>query len=96
MSYSIQYTQEKTKASVKKRKTGKKKWPIAVLVLALAIVARVVWPNIGAYAEKLLLLGADEQNEAAVTAFFQDVRSGDDFGDALTTFCREILKNAQS
>lgn len=96
MSYTIQYTQTK-KTAVGKRRNGRGRgWIAAALLLILALVARLMWPQVGEYAQKLLLLGVSDQNEEAVTAFIQDVRGGEDFSDALTAFCREVLQNGQT
>lgn len=95
MSYTIQYNDGK-KNSVCKRRRWSKKWLLPAAILALAIAARLFWPQIGNLTQKLLFLGVSEQNEAAVTAFIEDVRNGEDFSDALTVFCREVLNNAET
>lgn len=96
MSYTIQYTQTKKAAAGKRRNGRGRGWIAAALLLALALVVRLMWPQVGEYAQKLLLLGVSDQNEEAVTAFIQDLRGGEDFSDALTAFCREVLQNGQT
>lgn len=96
MSYTIQYVQTKKTVSRRKRPAVKRKVLAAAAILTLAIAARICWPQVGTYAEKILLLGVAEENEAAVTAFFENVGSGDDFSEALTAFCKDVLRNADA
>ncbi len=96
MSYMIQYGQTKKSVGRKKRPAVKRRVLAVAVILILAIAARICWPQLGTYAEKILLLGVADQNEAAVTAFLQDVGSGNDFSDALTAFCKEVLRNADT
>lgn len=88
MSYKISYAIADKLAKHKARHGVR---AMAVLVIALAVVARFVYPEeTKQLAEALFPLSSDSSQQA-LKVFSESIRAGESFGDAVTAFCWEII-----
>lgn len=91
MSYKISYGNESEKPKI----TGRK-WRLVIvsLVIALAIVARFVFPEDTKQLTEALFPLTGDSVQAALEVFAQNIRAGESFNDAATAFCLEIIDDA--
>ena len=93
MGYCIEYNPESNKR-FPIRNTNKKAWPF-VVVTCLLVIALLVY-NVGQERIKTWLLPGDSQiTEAALKNLVGELKDGEPISDAFTTFCQEIIDNAQ-
>lgn len=88
MAYRIVYGPEP-----KPKQKGSKRW-IAMLCAA-ALLAGLFLTGAGESLKNWLLPGDPEVTAAALDSLVQGIREGEDLGDAVGAFCREIVENAQ-
>lgn len=92
MSYKISYAIA-DKLSKPKARHGVR--VMAVLVIALAVVARFVYPEeTKQLAEALFPLSSDSSQQA-LKVFSENIKAGESFGDAVTAFCWEIIHESE-
>lgn len=78
---------------------GKKKGPgwlflILIVLLALAVGAKTLWPE-GADKLRQVILPLSSSDQAAFAQMIEDVRDGENLADAVTVFCQAVLANAE-
>lgn len=66
-----------------------KKWGAAIAAVGLAVTLMV--PRGRLWVRDLLLPGDEDITAAALEGMVSDLRSGEPLGDAVETFCKEIL-----
>lgn len=85
-------------------KKQSKTWPqlrlqlfTAVFLLLFVLGIKRSWPE-GVEKLRSLLLPRDtpSASQTAIQAFVDDLQNGSSVGDAVTTFCREIVENADT
>ncbi len=86
MSYQIQYTM----GQARKTRLGKRKTQIWALLLAgiLAGGCLIRWRQA---VVSFLLPGADGRTGQAIHTMLEQIRSGEPVGEAVTTFCLEVI-----
>ena len=94
MGYRIQYDPEKNKMFPIKRNAAARRWLAGVAAASILLFGVIEWRQ-GTFLKHLLLPGDPGVTEAALSAMVEDIRAGESVGDALTTFCLEILANAE-
>ena len=95
MSYQIQYDPHLVKKYPRRiRKKGK----FSLLrIIALLLICFVVIGVIGRGGVPQFLLPGDAAVTAgALDAMIQDLRNGEQFGEAITAFCMEIIRHGES
>lgn len=96
MAYQIAYNPEdKKKYPIADHRKQNKKWMVWSCC-TLLLIGMLAIPEIWGRVKHILLPGDAEQTAAAITSLVENVREGTPVGDAVTVFCREILKNAQT
>ena len=63
--------------------------------LAFLLLTHAFWPAGASKLRQLVLPGDSEVTGQAVASLVEDLREGQAVGDAVTTFCREILAHAE-
>lgn len=66
-----------------------KRWSVAMASVALALM--LILPGGRLAIRDLLLPGDEAVTAAALEGMIEDIQDGDSVGEALETFCREIL-----
>ena len=66
-----------------------KKWGAAIAAAGLAVTLMV--PRGRLWVRDILLPGDEDITAAALEGMVSDLRSGEPLGDAVETFCKEIL-----
>lgn len=94
MGYRIEYGQTMTRtpttgACIQRRK----KFALWLVPFCLIAVVTLLWGRVDEIRD-LLIPGNTAVTEVAISQFVNDLRAGQDFGDAITAFCREIIENA--
>lgn len=95
MAYQINYgapQPREYKCGIRKARV---KLAAAGVLFLLALGIRLVFPGTGQKLRELLLPGMTGETVAAFQVMVEDVRTGTSFEDAVTTFCREIIANAE-
>lgn len=87
MAYRIVYGPEP-----KPKRKGIKKW---IAPLCGAVLAALLLTGAGEPVKEWLLPGDPEVTATALEGLVQGIREGEDLGDAVEAFCREIVENAQ-
>lgn len=95
MGYSIQYDTGGVVKVQKRKERKRRKWMLPVLV-AMGITALTLFTNFRQLLWDMFLPGATESTELAFSQMITDLRSGDSIREAVSTFCMEILENAQA
>ena len=94
MSYRIQYgPPQKGEPADRLFSKGAGRW-IAIAMLAAVIVFILASPQATAALRGFLFPGDPEVTQAAFSEFIQNIKGGDPVGQAVTTFCREIIESA--
>ena len=93
MGYRISYENGLEKTPLRSRERSKKlailKWCPFVIAAGFLIACIFSYRF-----RQLLLPGNKAVTEAAITELVDSVREGEEFGEAITTFCRQIIKNS--
>lgn len=95
MGYQINYGGPEPRKYKYRMNKSRVKLMTAGILLSLALGARLVFPGTGQKLRELLLPGMTGETVAAFQVMVEDVRTGTSFEDAVTTFCREIIANAE-
>lgn len=64
---------------------------IGLMVVGLTTVAMLILPNARALTARIMLPGDPEVTSAALQNMIDDLERGQRIGDAVATFCREII-----
>ena len=90
MSYHIQYEKDKTEKYPihQKQKLHKSIW--AVILIIVLIITIFSFPSF----REILIPGDPSLTKSAFSQMLDSLRSGEPLGEAVTTFCREIIVNA--
>ncbi len=93
MSYQISYgkmPQETTKKSYRCM------YRAAGIAIGLAVIARVFYPSETKQLTDALFPLTSASAQEALEGFAQNIKAGETFGDAVTTFCLEIIDDADN
>ena len=93
MSYRIVYGPERK--AVKERDLSSLRFRslIAGFLLLFALIVKLLWPE-GTEVLREVMIPADlNATEQAFQCMMEDLRSGENLGDAITVFCRQIIEN---
>lgn len=94
MGYRIQYGQTMTKTPIADEKVLHKLKKLRLLIpVCVFFLISLLWSKRDAVHD-FLIPGNAAVTEAAVAEFVNDLRAGENFGDAITAFCQEIIENA--
>ena len=95
MAYTIQYgAPAKVEAAwIKGQKRRSKRYIAFGLVIALILGIFLLGSR--EPVQTFLIPGDPEITKAAVMQFTQNIQQGDNFKEAITTFCREIIESAE-
>lgn len=88
MAYRIVYGPEP-----KPKREGSKRW-IALLCVAVLLIGLFL-TGADESVKRWLLPGDPEETAAALDNLVQGIREGENLGEAVGAFCREIVENAQ-
>lgn len=93
MSYKISYGDPAGKAM--QRSSFRLRLPAAAgIVLALAILARIFYPNEAKQLTEALFPLTSAASQEALEVFAQNIKAGESFRNAVTAFCLEIIEDA--
>lgn len=95
MAYRVEYKSFGEEKKQTKAQNHKRAIIAASLVLALTGGALTVKLTGLPWIQKYLLPGDPDVTAAALEQMVEDLRSGSNIGDAVTSFCKEIMGNAQ-
>ena len=95
MAYTIQYgaPARAEAAWIKGQKKRSKRY--IALGLVIALILSIFLLGSEESVQRFLIPGDPEITKAAVTQFTQNIQQGDNFKQAITTFCREIIESAE-
>lgn len=80
----------------KQRKSGVRLRVMTVIFFfAFLLLVKSIWPA-GTERLRSVLLPSGTGDQQAIREFVADLRQGEDPKDALTTFCRQVIQNAQT
>ena len=71
--------------------SGRLRVMTAVFGRLFALCVHFLWPQGSRMLREIFLPGTPGVTEQALESMVADIRSGEDFGDAVTAFCQEIL-----
>ena len=93
MSYRIVYGPERK--AVKEREPSSLRFRslIAGFLLLFAVIVKLLWPEGTAVLRQMILPTDLSATEQAFQCMMEDLRSGENLGDAITVFCRQIIEN---
>ena len=92
MSYKIVYGPEIT-AQQQRTTDTRFRTMVAGFLLLFALTVKVLWPE-GTQVLREMLIPTDlNATEQAFQSMMEDLRMGEDLGDAITVFCRQIIEN---
>lgn len=93
MGYRVEYGQAERKAP-----SFLKKYRLHLLTAAFfllfVLAVKLYWPEGAAVLSSIFLPGEPTEAQAAFAVLVEDLREGQPFSDAVTTFCREIIADA--
>ena len=95
MGYRIEYGSDGAKTSTTsqvKPKISRKR--VLISITAAAVTALLLWPAGRIWVRDLLLPGDEEVTAAALGSLIEDLSDGEPVGEAVESFCREILAGA--
>lgn len=94
MGYRIQYGQTMTKTPIADKKILRKPKKLRLLIpVCIIFLIALMWIKKDTLRD-FLIPGDEAVTEAAVADFVKDLRTGENFSDAITAFCQEIIENA--
>lgn len=67
---------------------------VAGIVLSLAILARIFYPDTTKQLTEALFPLTSDSSQQALEVLAEKIKAGESFGDAVTAFCQEILNDA--
>lgn len=91
MGYKISYGSDRVYKSKEKKHLFR---IIAIVVLILALAIHLIWPDSVTQAWQILFPAASE-SQMAFSTIVEKIQAGIPFGDAITSFCQEIIDNAE-
>lgn len=94
MGYHIQYGKTIVRTAILSPSIDKKKRPIWILILLVITVLGYTIQSNRDILRDYILPGDPEITAAAFGSLVDGIRQGENFGDAVTAFCLEIIENA--
>ena len=93
MGYHIQYGKRivKTQIRMPKEKRIKLSWVMALLLTTILVYTAYSYKDV---LQNYIFPGDAKITAAALDTLVEDIRVGEDIGDAVTAFCLEIMDNA--
>ena len=91
MGYRIEYEGSREERFQWKRFAGL----LGGALLLFCLLTQLFWPGGAQTLRELLIPGDPEVTARACETMVSGIRAGEDFGDTVTAFCREILDGAQ-
>lgn len=88
MSYQIRYTD--TSMVKQDKKIRKPRVKLVILVCSVLLLVGLLQIK---SVQNFLIPGDPEVTKAAFTSFTQELRAGERLGDAITTFCRQVIES---
>lgn len=95
MSYQIMYNPEDSHKYPTQFKKKHKKIILPVLMVLLCVLA-LGRPGIRNKVEQWLIPGDPQVTKAAFSLMLDELREGESLGDAVTTFCNEIIAGSEN
>lgn len=95
MTYRIDYAPEKTKKSTELWTKLRLQALTAGLLLLFTLGARYAWPEGRARLREVFLVSEMSQTGRALQAMVDRISDGEPFGEAVTTFCQQVLDDAR-
>lgn len=92
MGYRIMYSPEDDHKYPACRPGRKNKWVLPTL-LAAVIFVTMATPSMRNWLERWLIPGDPQVTKGAFSMMIDEIRSGEPLGEAVSTFCREILND---
>lgn len=95
MGYRVEYQSGKQVRETKKHRSC---IPVltAVSLLVFLLLVNAFWPRGAEVLQELLFPGDAAVTAAALEEFAMELRAGEELPDALATFCRTVIQNAQA
>lgn len=94
MGYRVVYEPVSKKVPLFREKRFRIPGMAAVCFLLFLLLVNGIWPRGREVLQKILWPGNGETTLLAAEAFVQELRYGEPIGDAVESFCREILQRA--
>ena len=94
MGFSVQYGPDGSFEREWKRKLQKKRRKGFGIAAIIVLLSAVLFLQKRQNLDELLIPGNPEVTKAAYMQFSEDLREGDSFREAITTFCQEIFTGA--
>lgn len=89
MAYQISYSGTAVKQSIEERPVISKFLGRIILTACICLAAVIALSNESV--QQILIPGEDAVTKEAFHIFVEELRNGEDFRDAATAFCREII-----
>lgn len=93
MSYKIVYGPEMKQEKKLRSSVMGLRTKIAAFLLLFAVTVRLAWPEGTAVLREILIPTDLTAAEQAFQSMMEDLRRGENLGDAITVFCRQIIEN---
>lgn len=94
MGYRIEYDAGSSAFEIRQEKPTRLGW---LGLLAVAVVtALLLWPAGAEKARELLIPGDDAVTVQALEGMAEDLKAGASFSDAVSAFCREVIRGAEA
>lgn len=94
MGYQVVYKPVSKNAPVFREKKSRIPGMTAGCFLLFLLLVNGLWPRGREVLQKIIWIGNEETTLEAAEAFVQELRYGDPIGDAVESFCRKIIQNA--
>ena len=94
MSYDIRYGQTIEMKRMKTSPINRHRKAIAAALILIVIITALAWAGRSSWFQDLLIPGDEAVTRAAFGGFVDDIEAGTPMVEAVTVFCREILKGA--
>lgn len=95
MGYRIEYGQPSDKKYPMPSRCSRLPWMVCGALLLFSLLTNLYWPEGREALRNLLIPGDPDVTTEAFAVMIEEVRTGEDFGDAVTSFCREILNDGK-
>ena len=95
MAYRVEYGPREPKKTSRLWTQPRMQIFTAVFLLIFLLGVRQTWPEGTAKLKEFLLPGKPASTETALQNFVVNLKEGSGIGDAFTTFCQEIIDQAQ-
>ena len=93
MSYRIVYGPEIKPVQNQGASTTRLRTLTAALLLSFALTVKLLWPEGTEMLREILIPTDLTVTEQAFQSMMEDLSMGEDLGEAITVFCRQIIEN---